>query len=495
LTIEQIVARHKQRSGFRLADYSEVAIPIYRLHVQALTLAHRRLPPVEEFILKCLALNVSTLEEIEDFLGLEQEVVKSGLVNLAQTESIALTAPRGKQTWALTSKGRATLQTAELVSPEEQTFSIQFDIITRKPALYRFQKPLRHKELLEEGLKEIEIAPRKHPQPGEITALGIEKILKVTPGLTDQRRDVLAIRSIENIKPFYIRAIALIYRSIEGEDAQIAFVVDGKLSEEHQLAFAGTEACRRLMASLTVDPYERKELEEVASAARDWAPSPEASQQLRASTDHAEAKVAEAAQLLEATESSKERVLLWDRLQAAEREVERLQHEAKHLHVRNLYVADHPPLLEDALGTAKSRLMIISPWIRRKVVDREFVRKLEQLLSNRVNVYIGYGIKEQPTTNMPYQDAAAVDDLQRLSDKYPTFIFKRLGNTHAKVLIKDGEFAAVTSFNWLSFKGDPHRTFRDEQGTLLQVPQLVDGKFNELVPRFVSKDAAGSSPV
>ncbi len=107
-------------------------------------------------------------------------------------------------------------------------------------------------------------------------------------------------------------------------------------------------------------------------------------------------------------------------------------------------------------------------------------------------VYIGYGINEQPTANASFQDAAAVDDLTRLSNKYPTFVFKRLGNTHAKVLIKDSEFAAVTSFNWLSFKGDPHRTFRDEQGTLLQVPELVDGKFRELEPRFACTDAAGA---
>jgi hypothetical protein len=492
LTIEQIVARHKQRSGFRLADYAEVAIPIYKLHVQALTLAHRRLPPVEEFILKCLAVNVFSVEEIRDFLGLEEEVVKSALVNLAQTESIALTAPRGRQTWMLTSKGRATLQTAELVSPEEQTFSIQFDIITRKPALYRFQKPLKHKELIDEGLKEIEITPRKHPQPGEITPMGIEKILKATPGLTDQRRDVLAIRSLENIKPFYIRALALVYRSTEGEDVQIAFIIDGKLSEEHQLAFAGTDACSRLIAFLSVDPDERKELDDAAAAARDWAPSPDTAQQLRLSTDSAEAQVAEAAQLLEAAESSKERLQLWERLQAAEKEVQRLQEEAKRLQVRNLYVADHPPLLEDALRTAQSRLMIISPWIKRKVVDQAFVRKLEQLLANGVKIYIGYGINEQPTANASFQDAAAVNDLKNLSNKYPTFTFKRLGNTHAKVLIKDSEFAAVTSFNWLSFKGDPHRTFRDEQGTLLQVSELVEGKFRDLEPRFACPNAAGA---
>jgi hypothetical protein len=35
-------------------------------------------------------------------------------------------------------------------------------------------------------------------------------------------------------------------------------------------------------------------------------------------------------------------------------------------------------------------------------------------------------------------------------------------------LIKDIEFAAVTIFNRLSFKGDPKRDFRDEQGVLLR---------------------------
>jgi hypothetical protein len=447
---------------------------------------------VEEFILRSLALNISTVQEIKEFLGLEEEVLKSALVNLAQTESVALTAPSGRQTWTLTSKGRATLQMSEVVAPEEQTFSIQFDIITRKPALYRFQKLLKHKEFTDEGLKEIEITPRKHPQPSEITPLGIERILKATPGLTDQRRDVLAIRSLENIKPFYIRALALVYRSTEGNDIQIAFVIDGKMSEEHQLAFAGVDACRRLVASLSVDPMERKELEAAAAAARDWAPSLEEAQRLRQSTDTAEAQVAEAAQLLEAAETNKERSQLWDRLQAAESEVQRLQEEAKRLQVRNLYVADHPPLLDEGLRTAKSRLMIISPWIKRKIVDHAFVQKLEKLLSNGVKVYIGYGINEQPTANASFQDAAAVDELKKLSDKYEAFVFKRLGNTHAKVLIKDSDFAAITSFNWLSFKGDPHRTFRDEQGTLLQVPELVDSKFRDLEPRFASTEIAGA---
>ena len=83
-----------------------------------------------------------------------------------------------------------------------------------------------------------------------------------------------------------------------------------------------------------------------------------------------------------AAESNNESLRLW---------VVRLQEQANRLQARNLYVAEHPPLPDDALRTAKSRLMIISPWIKRKVVDQAFIRKLEQLLSKEVRVYIGYG--------------------------------------------------------------------------------------------------------
>jgi phosphatidylserine/phosphatidylglycerophosphate/cardiolipin synthase-like enzyme len=201
--------------------------------------------------------------------------------------------------------------------------------------------------------------------------------------------------------------------------------------------------------------------------------------------DKAEAQVAEVVQSLEVAETHAERKDLLAQLQAAEEELQRFKAEGKKVQVRNLYVADHPPLLDDALENARSRLMIISPWIKGKVVNDTFIRRLERLLTKGVRVLIGYGINEQPTQNPFSQDVAAVNNLKALASKYPNFSLNRLGNTHAKVLIKDSDFAAITSFNWLSFKGDPQRTFRDEQGTLLQVSDLVNQKFAELEPRFL----------
>lgn len=134
-----------------MADFAEVALPIYSVNVQALTMAHRRLPPIEEFILRCLAMGICSTTELSQFLGLDEEVIKSALAGLAQTDSIALTAPKGMQAWTLTNKGKSTLETAELVTPEERIIPVHFDALTRKPMLYRFQRPMRHRELEDEA--------------------------------------------------------------------------------------------------------------------------------------------------------------------------------------------------------------------------------------------------------------------------------------------------------------------------------------------------------
>ena len=154
------------------------------------------------------------------------------------------------------------------------------------------------------------------------------------------------------------------------------------------------------------------------------------------------------------------------------------------LPIRNLYTYDHPPLLEEALNQTKERLMIISPWIMANVVDKTFLEKLEALLKKSVAVFIGYGIKKQPTGRLDAEDQAARDELAQLAGRYSNFHFKRLGDTHAKILIKDHDFSVTSSFNWLSFKGDPNRTFRDEQGLKVQDKNFIEQKFTELLPRF-----------
>jgi hypothetical protein len=85
-------------------------------------------------------------------------------------------------------------------------------------------------------------------------------------------------------------------------------------------------------------------------------------------------------------------------------------------------------------------------------------------------------------------DIQAEKTLQKLASQYSkTFTLKRLGDTHAKILISDTKFAVTTSFYWLSFKGERDRTFRDERGTLVSDPQKIDELFDNLLKRLTNE--------
>src|SRR4051794_8638187 len=127
MTSIDALKRFQSRPGYRLADVAEVAMPVYTVNVISLTMSHKRVPPIEEFLLRCIEMGIGDMPNLVGYLGVVEEVLRPALVKLAQTEHIALTARTGKNSWNLTSKGRRTLETAELIIPEERTIPIVFD--------------------------------------------------------------------------------------------------------------------------------------------------------------------------------------------------------------------------------------------------------------------------------------------------------------------------------------------------------------------------------
>lgn len=143
--------------------------------------------------------------------------------------------------------------------------------------------------------------------------------------------------------------------------------------------------------------------------------------------------------------------------------------------VRQLEVYEHASLLQSALADAQDRLLIVSPWIRAAVVDRRFILAVEAALERGVEIFIGYGLGADDAASE--RDKAAEKALLDLRARFGLFHAKRLGGTHSKVLVVDEKFVVVTSFNWLSFKGDRNRAFRDERGLYVTVPATIKEVF------------------
>jgi hypothetical protein len=93
---------------------------------------------------------------------------------------------------------------------------------------------------------------------------------------------------------------------------------------------------------------------------------------------------------------------------------------------------------------------------------------------------------------MSQADKKAEQALMSISRRHKNFVFKKLGNTHAKVLVCDRAFIVTGSFNWLSFLGDAGRTYRDEQSTLVEIPEHIDDVYKEELKAFAADPGVDS---
>jgi len=279
--------------------------------------------------------------------------------------------------------------------------------------------------------------------------------------------------------------LALIYKAKESDEMQVALAIDGILSPEHEQVFAGTHSLNKLIISESLKESEPGKLaEKVFGPELITQDLLKEAEELQHKFDSAQLELDTSQEQLEEAENDRKKAEFQQKISERAQEIESLKKQLEELTVRYLEVYDHPPRLQDAIDNSQKRLMIISPWIRANVVDKKFLQAFEKMLKRRVEVFIGYGLGNDKDKKMSKADSEAENKLKNLASKYDNFGLKRLGNTHAKILICDTKFAITTSFNWLSFKGDPDRTFRDERGTLVSIPKNIDELFASYRKKF-----------
>jgi hypothetical protein len=310
------------------------------------------------------------------------------------------------------------------------------------------------------GRFEVPIGTSKRPEVEDIPLQDFDKLLQRQSTPSDSSGTLLAIRRIERRELQYMGCVMLFYRSqSQPSDVEVGFWREDGQAVEHELAFqalGGPDLVggRLLGAAVGAPP----ELAAPVEAATETAVVTPASAD---SADNSQAVVAAPSQAQSQGGAP---------VQPPDLET-----------TQTILCHEHPKFLKKALTSARQRLVIISPWISHWVVDWPFVLSLEALLRQGVEVHIGYGIanadgggKKNAAKEKPDITADAARDLNELAARFKNFHFVHVGNTHRKSLVCDDDFAVVTSFNWLSYKGDSRDKPRDERGIVLRKKHHVD---------------------
>lgn len=483
MTPDEIAKRLDNRAGYELLTYGEVGLPVFGIYATALLQERQERSCIEEFALRALSAGLDTSEQIQGILGLPQSIVDTTLSDLVRQEALRTTS--GSDQLILTERGKQIVGEAEVLCPSEQTVWFPYDGLLRKPKWYGGTAFLKPNEAKERGLPQLKAIPARGPTADEVSAADVSEVIRLAVGASRGEREVLRVLTIEKRFRQFLPAVALVYRALQHDELQISFAIDGRISQEHELAFARGGGLERQPIFEGLHEKVRPPLDgilggrvaEMVAVAEDLRQNAARVTTSRSAVDTASLAVVRAESDAQRSEAAAAEKHAREELAQAEANLQKAP-------VRPLPVYEHPALLDEAISGATKRLLIVSPWVRRAVVDDVFLLSLRRACERGVQVSIGFGLGEDDSGEKPW-DADARRKLENLSKEVPLLEVRRLGNTHAKVLVKDSEFFVITSFNWLSFRGDPSKPFREEWGTIVRDPTLVAEFYAELMKRFV----------
>ena len=486
ISIDDLVVRFDHRDGYDLVDYEIVGLPVWKLGLLVQTLEDNPIAATEEFVLRLIYEGIDSVEGIAALLGLDEGLVTSIAGDLVRMDAIANQAGKMR----LTRIGDDLRRKAVLTKPTEHTIQIHYDAILKRPHVFQYYQLFSPSEIRSEGIRGINPSPNRKPEASELEREAVESYIKEAVKGTNATT-VIRIKGVTSRWVLYQKAVMVVFRATHGDDVQVAFAIDRRLSDEHEFAFAQSNGLKRLGIEGSLRQKERSPEEillgevEAKRLSQESDKNAKNTASIRKELSQIRGKLKENVEDQASLPPSGANDAAAQAIKSLIVEKQKLEKQLKEFKVHMVSVYEHPDYLRDAIEKAKQRILIISPWITRAVVDAPFLRAMRERLNEGVQIFIGYGLDERQ--GEPPIETSAERDLLDEAGRSPNLHLRRLGDTHAKVLIKDDEYMITTSFNWLSFRGNPNRRFREEWGTFIGIPDKISDQFVYFSERIACK--------
>jgi hypothetical protein len=501
-----VARRYAHRPGCRFVGFQEVAIAVFLMDVRVVLLTPRPIPPIDEFLLRALSLNVHEPSQLADLLGLDPRTVQNRLVELRRAEFIDVDGGKpsvGVVKCSLTTKGKEITTTLVQSDYTEDTIKVPYHGFLRRPILVTPDSLLRPQDIRGTGLQPVRAIPSRYPRPEEINLDELSDVIRRTWKRRGKGKapELISVRSVlKGVKTMYLPAIMLQYELLGGlrqqrqQRQQIAFAVDGVLDKEYERAFAACDGAEKLpelvlpsfkstaqLVSEFVPPHIARDLGDLKDVDDIVEKLEVVSEKVESRTDR-----------LQSADRPDTRQLLREELERERAEKTRLEQELAQRSARRLRTFDCARLLSDTLDKVQSRLVILSAFLSTDAVDSAFLRQLEGALKRGVKVWIGYGMGKHGNRQQERESSAnwslAETELTNLHKRYKgIFELRDFGDTHEKILLCDSEFVVSGSYNWLSFKANPRsKKRRQEDALMVTIPDVIEKYFLEITARFTT---------
>jgi hypothetical protein len=462
MTAESVARRFEQRQGYELVDYAPVALPLYRLTVDAVTMIHRSIPPIKEFVMRSIGAGFTAPAQISGFLGIDQLTVNATLSQLSDDRYVVPLDEAGAMT--LTEHGRTVMSAMRESAPQTETLVFLYDRLLAKPILLSPDQWMLPHNVDLQRVVEIRPYPAEGPALADLSLPDVALVLaRQAGGHVQFGRDLLRLNHITRRVRLFRPGVALVFKKLRSSDIQIAFVVDDAPNLELEHVFASRGGPKRMgfiksvnesatMSELRkyVGPAAQKVAVDVADLDRrliavslaKFRYQTAKARAERSGRNEGDSNTADAmASLIDAEKKLSE------------------------VPVRPAAAYEPAEMLDRALDECKSLLMVSSRAVDRAVIDDLFIKRLGKVLDRGARVVVSL-------TEVPISTDKAVLELERLRRSYPRLELMVGRRRQFHHLVCDEQFAVICNRPFLSNRGKV-RSFHHTIGYVLQTSSLV----------------------
>jgi hypothetical protein len=455
-----------QHPGYRLAYADEAAVPVSLLTLDVLVQERKRLPLVDEFVLRLADHGIHKIDNMAAILGIDAPTVSGAVADQLSAETVEYRPDSmGGRKVLLTYGGRRAVQELSTVTPQRTEYQRAFDRMLWKPIPHGRADLVTRADAEAHGMRILPSSRTADVVSDDVTPRRLNLLLDQAQ--QDNGRPAIEVLSVEAItrQPrLYLPAVLLVFTSETADDLRFNIVVDDTLSEHHDSALH------------QVGGVERTKIRVAPAVGEPDLPVP--LRQQRTPYDVVRDLQRRADKPVPADDSTHAVAATG----TEEHESVTARAELEALTVRSVPLFEHRELLTTALNAARTRFLLAAPFVRDAVVNGDFLAKLEIMLRRSgLTAHIGYGLGQEPAQS----DNNALNRLRALAGRYPRLTLAHVPDPQPNILIFDDTWVN-SRFDWLSFRDQPTHTYRPEEGTLVRDKTHVDerhSRYAELITR------------
>ena len=242
------------RPGWELIAVVNAAIPITRLTANVLAQDRKRLPPLDEFVLRLVDAGVATTEELAGCLGLPDAIVVDAVAAQFSSDNVSYRRAAGPgRTLELTARGKAASREPVAVTPVEVDLPLAFDRLIWRVRPYDDNQTISRNDAQRDDILVLPERRTDVVDTADVSSAEINAILR-DQGVTD--REVLAVKTVRQ-RPArrLMPANLLVYADAAREDVRLAVVVDDELIDDHETALLELGGAERYLSEIAQNRF------------------------------------------------------------------------------------------------------------------------------------------------------------------------------------------------------------------------------------------------